>query len=46
MQNNGKQKRLRAVKIAQAINSIEGVYVPDETNESFSQWINGDITDE
>ena len=46
MQDNGKQKRLRAVKIAQAINSIEGVPVPDETNESFSQWINGDITDE
>ena len=40
-----KEKRLRAVKIAKAINSIEGVPIPDETNEFFRQWIDGEISD-
>lgn len=39
-------KRRRAVKIANAINSIEGVPIPDETNEFFRQWIDGKISDE
>lgn len=46
MLDNEKEKRLRAVKIAKAINSIEGVSIPDETDEFFRQWINGEITDE
>ena len=39
-------KRQRSVKIAKTINSIEGVPIPEETNEFFRQWINGEITDE
>ena len=39
-------KRKRAEKIAYAINSIEGVPTPDETNEIFRQWIDGEISDE
>lgn len=46
MLDNEKEKRLRAVKIAKAINSIEGVPIPDETDVFFRQWINGEITDE
>lgn len=41
-----KEKRLRAVKIAKAINSIEGVPIPEQTEEFFSMWIEGKITDE
>ena len=37
---------MRAVKIAKAINSIEGVPISDETNEFFRQWFNGEISDE
>ena len=44
MLDNEKEKRLRAVKIAKAINSIEGVPIPEETNEFFRQWINGELT--
>lgn len=39
-------KRKRAAKIATAINSIEGVPVPDEAEELFSKWIDGKLTDE
>lgn len=46
MLDKDKEKRLRAVKIAKAINSIEGVPIPDETDQFFRQWINGEITDE
>ena len=46
MLSNEKEKRMRAVKVAKAINSIEGVPIPEETNEFFRQWINGEITDE
>ncbi len=46
MLDKDKEKRLRAVKIAKAINSIEGVSIPDDTNEFFTQWIDGKITDE
>lgn len=41
-----KEKRQRAVKIAKAINSIEGVPIPNETDGIFHQWIDGEITDE
>nr|WP_253289263.1 hypothetical protein [Lachnoclostridium sp. MSJ-17] len=37
---------MRAVKVAKAINSIEGVPIPDETNEFFRQWIDGEISDD
>lgn len=46
MLDKNKEKRLRAVKIAKVINSIEGIPVPEETEEIFSQWIDGKITDE
>lgn len=46
MLSNEKEKRMRAVKVAKAINSIEGVPIPEETNEFFRQWINGELTDE
>ena len=39
-------KRQRSVKIAKAINSIEGVPIPDETNEFFQQWIDSEISDD
>lgn len=46
MLDKDKEKRLRAIKIAKAINSIEGVPIPDETNDIYRQWIDGKITDE
>ena len=46
MPDKEKEKRLRAVKVAKAINSIEGVPIPDETNEFFRQWIDGEISDD
>lgn len=46
MPDKEKEKRLRAVNIAKAINSIEGVPIPDETNEFFRQWIDGEISDD
>lgn len=46
MKYEAKEKRLRAVKVAKAINSIEGVPIPDETNEFFQQWIDSEISDD
>ena len=46
MLDTEKEKRQRAVKIAKAINSIEGVPIPNETDEIFHQWNDGEITDE
>ena len=43
---NEKEKRIRALKFANAINCIEGVPIPNETNEFFRQWIDGEISDE
>ena len=37
MPDNEKEKRLRAVKIAKAINSIEDVPIPKETDIFFRQ---------
>lgn len=34
-----KEKRIRAVKIAKAINGIEGVDIPVEAEKIFSKWI-------
>lgn len=39
-------KRNRAVKIAEAINSIEGVDIPKEAENLFTQWAKGKLTDE
>ncbi len=41
-----KNKRDRAVKIASAINSIEGVEIPEEAENLFKKWANGELTDE
>ena len=46
MLDTEKGKRQRAVKIAKAINSIEGVPIPNETDEIFHQWIDGEISDD
>ncbi len=40
-----KAKRDRAIKIASAINSIEGVEIPKEAETLFKQWANGELTD-
>lgn len=39
-------KRKRAIKIASAINSIEGVDIPENAEEIFRKWSDGKITDE
>lgn len=46
MKYEAKEKRRRAVKVAKAINSIEGVPISDETNEFFRQWIDSEISDD
>ena len=46
MLDTEKEKRQRAVKIAKAINSIEGVPIPNETDEIFHQWIDSEISDD
>lgn len=38
-------KRNRAVKIASAINKIEGVEIPKAAEELFKKWANGELTD-
>ena len=45
MKYEAKEKRLRAVKVAKAINSIEGVPISDETNEFF-QRIDSETSDD
>ena len=40
------EKRKRAVKVSKAINSIEGVPVPEKTESIYSQWADGKITGE
>ena len=39
-------KRRQAEKLAYAINSIEGVPVPDEVKLISARWVNGEITAE
>lgn len=46
MLNKTKEKRLRAVKIANAINSIEGVPLSDKVKQISERWANGEITSE
>lgn len=40
------EKRKRAVKVSKAINSIEGVPVPEKAESIYSQWAEGIITGE
>ncbi len=46
MKNIDIEKRKRAVKIASAINSIEGVNIPKNAEEIFKKWSDGKLTDE
>lgn len=46
MLDKDKEKRIRAVKIAMAINSIEGVPLPNEFKQISARWVNGEITSE
>ena len=46
MSTAGIDKRKRAVKIASAINSIEGVNIPKNAEEIFKKWSDGKLTDE
>ena len=39
-----KAKRRRAVKLAYAINSIEGVPVSEDTKQLADKWVNGEIS--
>lgn len=39
-----KAKRRRAVKMAYAINSIEGVPVSEDTKQLADKWVNGEIS--
>lgn len=39
-------KRKKAVKIATAINSIEGVPLSDKVKQISERWVNGEITSE
>lgn len=46
MKNIDIDKRKRAVKIASAINSIEGVNIPENAEKIFKKWSDGKLTDE
>ncbi len=46
MKNIDIKKRKRAVKIASAINSIEGVNIPKNAEEILKKWSDGKLTDE
>ena len=40
------EKKKRAIKIAKAINSIEGVPVSEKAESIFAKWSEGKISDE
>ena len=46
MQDKDIAKRKRAIKIAKAINSIEGAPVSEKAEIIFAQWAEGKLTDE
>lgn len=46
MSPQDKKKRERAMKIAFAIGSIEGVPVSDKTKQLYLKWVNGELTQE
>ena len=41
-----KKKRERAMKMASAISSIEGVPVSDKTKQLYMKWVNGELNEE
>ena len=46
MSEQDRQKRIAAVKTADAINAIEGAPVSDYARELSEQWAKGELTDE
>ena len=44
MRQNQIQRRMRAVKIADAINNIEGVPVSGKAKELSTLWVNGELS--
>ena len=40
------KKRERAMKMASAIGSIEGVPVSDKTKQLYLKWVNGELNEE
>ncbi|MBR2108439.1 MAG: antitoxin VbhA family protein [Ruminococcus sp.] len=46
MSENEIARRKRAIKIAKAINSIEGVPVSEKAENIFAKWSEGKLTDE
>jgi len=46
MSPQDKKKRERAMKIASAIGSIEGVPVSEKTKQLYMKWVKGELTEE
>ena len=46
MSPQDKKKRERAMKMASAISSIEGVPVSDKTKQLYLKWVNGELNEE
>lgn len=46
MSPQDKKKRERAMKMASAIGSIEGIPVSEKTKHLYLQWVNGEMTEE
>ena len=44
MPPNQIQRRMRAVKIADAINNIEGVPISEKAKELSTLWVNGELS--
>ena len=46
MSPQDKKKRERAMKIASAVGSIEGVPVSDNAKQLYMKWVNGELNEE
>ena len=46
MSPQDKKKRERAMKVASAIGSIEGVPISDKTKQLYLKWVKGEINEE
>ena len=44
MSSNKIEKRLKAVKVADAINNIEGVPISEKAKELSTLWVNGELS--
>lgn len=44
MSPNQIQRRMKAVKIADAINNIEGVPISEKAKELSTLWVNGELS--